>query len=105
MTDNIVVLITVPGEDEASRIASTLINERLAACVNLVKNIRSLFRWEGKVEDESEFLMVVKTRSDIFERLSKRVNELHSYSVPEIIALPIIDGFEGYLQWIADETK
>ncbi len=104
MTDCIVVLITASQEDEAATIAKTLIDERLAACVNIVKDIRSLYRWQGAVEDEGEVLMVVKTQERLFENLKNRVQQLHSYSVPEIIALPIVKGFENYVQWIKEET-
>ncbi len=104
MTDCIVVLITASQEDEAATIAKTLIDERLAACVNIVKDIRSLYRWQGAVEDEGEVLMVVKTQERLFENLKNRVQQLHSYSVPEIIALPIVKGFENYVQWIQEET-
>lgn len=104
MTDCIVVLITASQEDEAATIAKTLIDERLAACVNIVKDIRSLYRWQGAVEDEGEVLMVVKTQERLFEDLKNRVQQLHSYSVPEIIALPIVKGFENYVQWIKEET-
>lgn len=104
MTDCMVVLITAPQEEEAATIAKTLIDERLAACVNIVKDIRSLYRWQGAVEDEGEVLMVVKTQERLFENLKNRVQQLHSYSVPEIIALPIVKGFENYVQWIKEET-
>lgn len=104
MTDCIVVLITASQEDEAATIAKTLIDERLAACVNIVKDIRSLYRWQGAVEDEGEVLMFVKTQERLFENLKNRVQQLHSYSVPEIIALPIVKGFENYVQWIKEET-
>ena len=104
MTDCMVVLITASQEEEAATIAKTLIDERLAACVNIVKDIRSLYRWQGAVEDEGEVLMVVKTQERLFENLKNRVQQLHSYSVPEIIALPIVKGFENYVQWIKEET-
>ncbi|VAX26700.1 hypothetical protein MNBD_NITROSPIRAE02-772 [hydrothermal vent metagenome] len=95
-----VVFITAPDEEEAVRIARTIVEERLAGCVNIVKGIRSIYSWEGKVEDEHEVLMVVKTRRDIFTVLEKRVKELHSYSVPEIILLPIMEGSPEYLEWL-----
>jgi periplasmic divalent cation tolerance protein len=72
-------------------------DERLAACVNIVKGIRSLYRWKGAIEDEGEVLMVVKTQERLFENLTKRVKEMHNYSVPEIIALPIVKGSENYI--------
>ena len=104
MTEFIIVLITVSKEDEAVRIAQELVDSRLAACVNMVKGIRSIYRWKGKREDEEEVLMVVKTRQDLFDGLKKRVKELHSYSVPEIIALPVMEGSEEYLKWLSEET-
>jgi len=103
-TEEIVVLITAPREDEAVRIARSLVEARLAACVNIIKDIRSIYSWQGKIEDDSEVLLVVKTRSELFDSLSKKVKELHSYSVPEIIALPIIKGSEDYLKWIREVT-
>jgi periplasmic divalent cation tolerance protein len=104
MTEYITVLITASKEDEAARIAKDIVTSRLAACVNILKGMRSIYRWQGKIEDEDEVLMIVKTRRDLFVELSKRVKELHSYSVPEIIALPVIEGAEEYLNWIKEET-
>ncbi len=98
-----VVFITAPDEEEAARIARTIVEERLAGCVNIVKGIRSIYRWEGKVEDEHEVLMIVKTKRDLFNALEKRVKELHSYSVPEIISLPLVEGSEEYLSWLNNE--
>jgi len=100
----IVVLITASGEDEAVKIARSLVEARLAGCVNIIKNIRSVYRWEETVEDEPEILMVAKTRKTLFHELIKKVQALHSYTVPEIIALPIIDGSEDYLKWLRDVT-
>ena len=100
----IVVYITAPNEAEAAKIAKTLVNEKLAACVNIVKSIRSIYSWQGKIEDDSEVLMIVKTRKELFGRLKDRVKELHNYTVPEIIALPIIEGSEDYLNWVKEET-
>lgn len=98
-----VVFTTAPDEEEAARIARTIVEERLAGCVNIVKGIRSIYRWEGKVEDEHEVLMIVKTKRDLFNALEKRVKELHSYSVPEIISLPLVEGSEEYLSWLNNE--
>ncbi|GBE36656.1 divalent-cation tolerance protein CutA [bacterium BMS3Bbin07] len=98
-----VVFITAPDEEEAARIARTIVEERLAGCVNIVKGIRSIYSWEGKVEDEHEVLMIVKTKRDLFNALEKRVKELHSYSVPEIISLPLVEGSEEYLSWLKHE--
>lgn len=103
--NEIVVFITASGEDEAVKIARSLVDARLAGCVNIIKNIRSVYRWEETVEDEPEVLMIAKTRKTLFHELMKKVKELHSYTVPEIIALPIIDGSEDYLKWLQDVTS
>lgn len=100
----IVVYITAPNEDEATKIARTIVEERLAGCVNIIGGIRSIYSWKGKIEDEPEVLMIVKTRRELFESLSKKVKELHSYTVPEIIALPIIEGSQDYLSWLEEVT-
>lgn len=100
----IVVFITAPNEDEAARISKTIVEERLAGCVNIVRGIRSIYTWQGKIEDESEALMIVKTQKGLFESLSKRIKEVHSYTVPEIIAIPIINGSEDYLKWLKEVT-
>ena len=104
MTDYILVLITASSEKEGEKIASSLVKERLAACVNLIAGVRSTFRWKGRVSLEEEVLLIVKTKDRLFGRLKKRVVELHSYEVPEIVALPILAGFEKYLNWIEKET-
>jgi len=100
----IVVLITAPTEDEAATVARAIVEERLAGCVNIVRNIRSIYRWEGKTEDDQEVLMIAKTRQELFASLVKKVKQIHSYSVPEIIAVPIIEGSEDYLAWLRDVT-
>ncbi|MBT9171529.1 MAG: Divalent-cation tolerance protein CutA [Actinobacteria bacterium] len=102
--ENIVVFVTTSSEDEAANIARALVEGRLAACVNIVRNLRSIYRWQGKVEDESEVLMIVKTQRSLFDTLCKKVKELHSYTVPEIIALPIVEGSEDYLKWLKEVT-
>ncbi len=104
MTDSLVVLITAATEDEATGIAIALVEGRLAACVNIVKQVRSIYRWQGRVADEQEVLMIAKTRKELFSDVVRKVKELHSYSVPEVIALPIVVGFEEYLGWLRTET-
>jgi periplasmic divalent cation tolerance protein len=103
-TNEIVVFITVSNEEETVKIARALVETRLAACVNIVKDIRSIYSWQDKIEDESEVLMIVKTKKSRFEALSAKVKELHSYTVPEIIALPIIEGSEDYIKWLREVT-
>lgn len=102
--DEIVVFITASNEDEAAKIARTLVEVRLAGCVNIIKNIRSIYSYQGKIEDEAEVLMIVKTQKPLFDALMKKVKELHSYTVPEIIAMPIIEGSEDYLKWLKEVT-
>jgi periplasmic divalent cation tolerance protein len=104
MTDYVAVYITASNEEEAARIAKTLVEESLAGCVNIIKGIRSVYRWQGKLEDESEALLIAKTKRELFERLAARVKEVHSYTVPEVIALPIIGGSKDYLDWLGDST-
>jgi periplasmic divalent cation tolerance protein len=98
----IIVLITFRSPEEASAIADALVQEHLAACVNLISGVRSLFIWDGVVQNASEVMGVAKTTQDRLDSLVSRVKSLHSYSVPEIIALPIVGGDKRYLQWIND---
>jgi periplasmic divalent cation tolerance protein len=105
IADAIVILVTCGSEEEAQKIANTLVEDHLAACVNLVFPIRSIYRWEGKIWDEKECLLVIKTQKQRFGEVEKKVKSLHSYSVPEIISLPIIEGSSFYLNWIKENTK
>ncbi len=104
MTEFIIVLITARKEEEAAEIAKDIVAGKLAACVNIIRDVRSIYRWKGKTEDEGEVLMVVKTKRALFQDLTKRVKELHRYTVPEIVALPIVEGSEEYLGWLKEET-
>ncbi|MGA2463129.1 MAG: divalent-cation tolerance protein CutA [Thermodesulfobacteriota bacterium] len=104
MPECIVVFVTCGSEEEALKIAHSLVEERLAACVNLVSPVRSIYRWEGKIWDEKEWILFIKTQKERFEELEKKVKSLHSYSVPEIIGLPIVEGSSSYLQWLLEET-
>lgn len=102
--ENIVVFITASNEDEAAKISRALVEARLAGCANIIKGIRSIYHWQGKIEDESEVLMVVKTQRNLFPALSKKVKELHTYTVPEILALPVVEGSAEYLDWLKEVT-
>ena len=104
MPDSLVVFVTCGSEEEALKIAHALIEERVAACVNLVSPIRSIYRWEGKVWNENEWLLIIKTQIARFNDIETRVTALHSYSIPEIIALPIIKGSSSYLHWLKEMT-
>ena len=99
----IVVYVTVGSPEEGERVASALVEGRLAACVNRLGPVQSTYRWEGQVERSEEHLLIIKTRENLFDRLKTKVQELHSYSVPEVIALPILEGNEGYLKWLGEQ--
>jgi len=101
----VVVLITTPTIREARAIGKKLVKEKLAACANILPRIESVFFWRGRIRQEREFLVVVKTQRAVFGRLVKRVKSLHSYSVPEIIALSITRGSKDYLRWIRETTR
>ena len=103
--DCVVVLITASGEEEAVGIGRELLELRLAACVNVIPSVRSLYWWEGSIQDDREVLMIAKTRKDLFGRLREKVKELHSYTVPEVLALPVVEGFDKYLFWVMEETR
>jgi periplasmic divalent cation tolerance protein len=104
MTHELVVLVTTSTRDEAASIAEALVSERLAACVNIVAAIESIYRWEGKVTRDSEALMIIKTTSERYPELERRVKELHSYTTPEVIAMRIERGSAQYLNWLRDST-
>jgi periplasmic divalent cation tolerance protein len=104
-TDAVIVLITASSGDEAVKIATALVNEHLAACVNIVPEVRSLFFWQGRTQDACEVMLICKCRLPLVEKLIIRVKELHSYAVPEIIALPIIAGSREYLDWVRETVK
>jgi len=98
--ERIVVLITTGNEEEANKIAELLVNRKKAACVNIVPRVDSLFWWEGKLDSAQESLLIVKTKASLFSEIVELVKRVHSYEVPEIIALPIIAGSEDYLTWL-----
>lgn len=101
MADQVlVVLVTAPTMDEAALLGRTLVAERLAACANLIPGVRSIYRWQDVVQDDTEVLLVIKTTAPMWDTLRQRVAALHSYDTPEVLALPIIQGAEGYLQWL-----
>ncbi|KAF0119868.1 MAG: periplasmic divalent cation tolerance protein [bacterium] len=104
-TTYITVLITAGSEEEAGRIGKTLVEERLIACANIIPKIRSIFSWKGEIWDENEVLMILKSKESLFQQIKERVKTLHSYEVPEIIALPIQLGSEDYLNWIDEVTN
>jgi periplasmic divalent cation tolerance protein len=105
MVDAIIVWVTCGSEEGAVKIAYSLVEERLAACVNIVSPVRSIYRWEGKIWDEREWILIIKTQKKRFEELEKKVKSFHSYSVPEIISLPIVEGASSYLKWLKQMTE
>ncbi len=104
MTDVFIVFVTVGSEEEAAGIGRTVVEEKLAACANLVPGLRSIYAWKGEIHDEREILVVMKTKAALFTALQERIKELHSYEVPEIIGFPIAQGFQPYLDWVRENT-
>lgn len=100
-----VVLVTAPDAEVAEGVARALVAERLAACVNVVPGVRSIYRWEGAIEDAAEVLLVIKTRADRCPKLADRVRELHPYDVPEVVELPAVGGSRAYLDWVRAEAE
>ncbi len=104
MQEAIVVYVTVGSAAEGELLARALVEERLAACVNRIGQIHSTYRWQGEIEQSQEELLIIKTVKEMFPALEKRIRALHSYAVPEIIALPIAQGSEEYLSWLRDQV-
>ena len=100
----IVILTTFDDMDLARKVAKILVEEKLAACVQIA-NIESFYTWKGKVEDAKEFLCIIKTKKNLYELAEKRIKELHTYEVPQIVAVPIVKGSEDYLSWFEKETR
>ena len=104
MTQLRIVLTTAGSQEEARKIARALVDRRLASCVNIVPRIESVYRWQDKVETAEEWLLLIKTRAETFERLRAAIEELHSYELPECIMLEIAEGDKAYLDWITKNT-
>lgn len=105
MTDKVIVFTTCSSREEAKRIARGLVEERLAACVNVVEGIVSIYHWQGTVHEEGEVLLMAKSRRDLLGLLQERLANLHSYEVPEAIAIPVVDGLPAYLEWMDRELR
>lgn len=105
MGDEIVIYITVPSSEEAEKISRELLKERLIACSNIVPGVVSLFHWKGEICSENELLIIAKSRRGLFDDIARMVKGLHSYKVPEIIAMPIIYGSDDYLKWLRETTE
>ena len=105
MTDKVVILVTAASKKECRTIARHLVKNKLAACVNIAPQIESIYRWEGKIADETEFQLFIKSTRELFPEIKAAISKLHSYRTPEIICLPIIEGSRNYLQWVGDSVK
>ncbi|MCU1336939.1 MAG: CutA1 divalent ion tolerance protein [Bryobacterales bacterium] len=103
MTDKIVVLSTCDSEEQAGRIARALVEQQLAACVNILPGARSIYRWKGEIEDAAEWLLIIKSRRDLMDKLRVAIGKIHTYEVPELLALQVVDGSESYLEWLDRE--
>jgi periplasmic divalent cation tolerance protein len=103
MTDKIVVFSACATEEEAEKIARMLVEARLAACVNIVPGARSIYRWQGAIESAAEWLLIIKSSRQIFARLSAALERAHSYQIPEVLAVPVVEGAPNYLNWLEDQ--
>ena len=104
MSQHLLVLTTIGSEEDAARLGRSLVEKRLVACVNVIGPVRSIFLWKGKVEDESERVLLMKTRADRYVDLETAIKELHPYEVPEVIAIPIERGSQDYLSWVDENV-
>jgi periplasmic divalent cation tolerance protein len=102
---HVVVFVTASNEDEGAKLAKLLVEKRLAACVNILPGVRSFFWWQGRIDEQAETMLVIKTSQRLMNELIAAVQANHSYQVPEVIALPIVAGAAGYLNWLASEVK
>jgi len=105
MTDAMMVLTTLPGADAAAELAKALVGEKLAACANILPALRSIYRWQGKIQDDNEVLVLLKTRRSLYGKLEARILELHPYDVPEVLAFDVAQGQKAYLEWLTRETN
>ena len=104
-TKAILVLCTFPETESVKSVAETLVNEKLAACVNVIPGVQSIFRWQDKIDNANENILIIKTKDSLYDELEVRIKELHPYELPEIISVPIDKGLNKYLDWISESTK
>ena len=105
MTDKVVIFVTAGSLEEGKKIARHLVETKLAACVNVLQLMESIYRWEGKIAEEREFLLIIKSTRELFPEIEAEISKVHSYQTPEIICLPVIEGSRNYLQWVSDSVK
>jgi len=103
MTDKVIVLSTCPSREEAKRIARGLLEERLAACVNIVDSVLSIYQWQGSLHESDEVMLIIKSRRDLVGSLQQRLANMHTYEVPESVVIPVVDGLPAYLEWLDRE--
>src|SRR5437870_3678664 len=103
MTDKIVILSTCDSEEQATRVARHLVEQRLAACVNILGGARSIYRWKDEIEEAAEWVLVIKSRRDLLAAVRAEISKIHSYEVPEVLSLQVVDGSESYLAWLDRE--
>jgi periplasmic divalent cation tolerance protein len=104
MTDKVIVLTTCGKSEDAEKLAQALVEKRLAACVNVVSGVRSFYRWQGKIENDAEFLLIAKTARGLVDQLRQELEKIHPYELPELVVAPIIDGSPNYLAWLEKEV-
>ena len=104
-TDKIVILVTSDNKEEAGKIADMLVSHRIAACVNIVPEVNSTFWWQGQTDTARELLLIIKSKASLLSQITELIKEVHSYEVPEVIALPIVGGNDDYLDWIDNEVQ
>jgi len=104
-TKSILVLSTFPETASVKGVAETLVNEKLPACVNIVSGVQSIFRWQDKIDNANENILIIKTKDNLYDELEARIKELHPYELPEIVSVPIDKGLNKYLDWISENTK
>lgn len=105
MFEAVMAMTTTNTEREAKKLASLIVDERLAACVQIVPKIHSIYRWEGQIHDDQEYLLLIKTGQELIQKLKRLMEKHHSYEVPEFLVVPIVDGTENYLEWMDGVTK
>jgi periplasmic divalent cation tolerance protein len=105
VTDKVVILVTAANQDESRKIARRLVEAELAACVNILPPIESVYRWQGQIAEEGEYLLIIKSDKALYAEIETEILKLHSYRTPEIICLPIVEGSRNYLQWISESVK
>ena len=105
MTDKVVIFVTAASSGEGKKIARHLVETKLAACINISQPMESVYRWEGKIAEEREFLLIIKSTGELFPEIKAEISKIHSYHTPEVICLPVIDGSRNYLQWVSDSVK